>query len=337
MVYRLVYRNHRQLSALPQLYLNLSLFQPLRPHDHFDRNTDQIDIFQFNADSKIPVIQQRFGAKLPVNFFGGLQLLFVFGINGNDRDFNRGQRRRPDDPVFIVPLLDRRGDDSADADTVTAHNHRLFFVLFVDIDAIHFGGIFGPEFKNMADFNPPFSVSQFFFSAVGDNVEFFGKLPAHQTGIGILDAIVQAHPVKNAAVGGAHIFIFFVKRRFRSMKRIGVFHNKFPAPHDAEARADLVAEFGLDLEKGDRELLVRLDRVAGKGGNDFFVGRAEAEFVFVAVGNPEKFLAVFSPAPRFFPDLFWKEGRHEDFLRAGIEHLFTDDLGYFCDCTESQG
>jgi hypothetical protein len=40
------------------------------------------------------------------------------------------------------------------------------------------------------------------------------------------------------------------------VERIGVLHQEFARAHHAEARADLVAELGLDLVEVDRQLLV---------------------------------------------------------------------------------
>jgi len=53
-----------------------------------------------------------------------------------------------------------------------------------------------------------------------------------------------------------HFPIGFVQAGFVDVEGIGVLHQELARPHDTEARPDLVAELGLDLVKGHRQLLV---------------------------------------------------------------------------------
>jgi hypothetical protein len=48
------------------------------------------------------------------------------------------------------------------------------------------------------------------------------------------------------------------------MKGVGILHDEFAASHDAEARADLIAELRLDLVEIDRQLAVALDLAASR-------------------------------------------------------------------------
>ena len=92
------------------------------------------------------------------------------------------------------------------------------------------------------------------------------------------------------------------------MKRISVFHHKFACAHHAKTRAAFVAEFGLDVIEIFGQLFVGIDFFADDVGDHLFAGGAEAEFVVVAVGNPQKFVAVKIPAAGLFPQV----GRLDD-------------------------
>ena len=61
------------------------------------------------------------------------------------------------------------------------------------------------------------------------------------------------------------------------MERIGVLHDEFARAHHTEAGPDLVAKFGLDLIKGERQLPVTLDFAPRNIGNDFFMSGTKAE------------------------------------------------------------
>ena len=65
-------------------------------------------------------------------------------------------------------------------------------------------------------------------------------------------AEAQAQAREDAAVGVVHDAVFALQIFEAGVKRVAVLHEEFTAAHDAEARADLVAEFGLDLVQMDR-------------------------------------------------------------------------------------
>src|SRR5690606_27456022 len=100
---------------------------------------------------------------------------------------------------------------------------------------------------------------------------------------------------------------------------------EFAAAHQAKARADLVAEFGLNLEEVDRQLLVAIKLVAGQIGDDFLVGWADTEFAVVAILEAQQLRAVLFPATGLLPKLSRLDGGHQHFQSAGLVHLVTYD------------
>ena len=73
------------------------------------------------------------------------------------------------------------------------------------------------------------------------------------------------------------------------------------AAHDAEARADFVAELGLDLVKMNRQLAITLDVAAHDIGDDFLVCRANYEVALVAILETQQLGAVLLAAAGFLP------------------------------------
>jgi len=92
---------------------------------------------------------------------------------------------------------------------------------------------------------------------------------------------------------------------------IGVFHQEFARAHDPEARPDLVAELGLDLVKGHRQLLVAAQLVAGEVGDHLFVGRAEHVVASGAVVQFQQLVAEVVPAAGFLPEFRRLHRRHQ--------------------------
>ena len=65
--------------------------------------------------------------------------------------------------------------------------------------------------------------------------------------IGNHRAIVQAEALEHVTVGLVHAVIGLLQGSLVKMEGVGVLHDKFARPHQAEARADFITEFGLDL------------------------------------------------------------------------------------------
>lgn len=80
------------------------------------------------------------------------------------------------------------------------------------------------------------------------------------------------------------------------VKGVGVFHDEFASAHQAKARANFVAEFGLDLIEIDRELAIGMDFPPRNIGDNLFMGGAEAVIPVMAALKTEQFRPVFHPA-----------------------------------------
>ena len=114
-------------------------------------------------------------------------------------------------------------------------------------------------------------------------MELVGGVAADAAGVRLHGPEVQAAALEDAAVGRVHDLVGLGQGVVVQVEGVGVLHQELARPHDPEARADLVAELGLDLVEVDRELLVAAQLVARQVGDDLLVGRAEAELPLVAV------------------------------------------------------
>ncbi len=122
-----------------------------------------------------------------------------------------------------------------------------------------------------------------------------------------------------------HAVVGFLQRFLGQVEGVGVLHQELAAAHEAEARTDFVAEFGLDLIEVDRQLLVAVKLVACQVGDDLFVGRADTEFAIVAVLQTQQLRAVLLPAAGLLPELGWLNGRHQYFQGACLVHFLAND------------
>src|ERR1043165_3268334 len=66
----------------------------------------------------------------------------------------------PDDPVGVVILFDRRGNQAGNADPVATHFNRLFPSFGVEIRSSHGLAEFFAEIKNLADFDAAISLQR---------------------------------------------------------------------------------------------------------------------------------------------------------------------------------
>ena len=61
------------------------------------------------------------------------------------------ERARPDDPVVVGALLDRRGDDPRRPDPVAAHDDRVLHPVLVEVGRAERLGVAGSELEDVAD------------------------------------------------------------------------------------------------------------------------------------------------------------------------------------------
>ena len=67
------------------------------------------------------------------------------------------------------------------------------------------------------------------------------------------------------------------------MERVGVFHSEFTRTHHAKTWTNLITELILDLEKGNRQLLITAQLTLSKVSDDFFVRRTQDKIAVMTV------------------------------------------------------
>ncbi len=137
---------------------------------------------------------------------------------------------------------------------------------------------------------------------------------------------LQLQALEDGRVRAVHGLVSLLERGVVEVERIRVLHREFARPHHAEARADLVAELGLDLVKIDWQLAVALELPACDVRDHFFVRRAVAERAVVPVLHAQELRAELVPAAGFDPQLGGLHGWHQHFERTGAVHLLADDV-----------
>src|SRR5690606_34874505 len=82
------------------------------------------------------------------------------------------------------------------------------------------------------------------FAGISEYVELVGAFATDGAVVGYDRSVVQAQTAEDIAVRLVHAVIGLLQRRLIHMEGVGVLHDEFAGPHQAEARADFVAELG---------------------------------------------------------------------------------------------
>ena len=136
----------------------------------------------------------------------------------------------------------------------------------------------------------------------------------------------QPHAGEGAQVGHEHPVVGLARILLAKIEGIGVLHEKFAAPHHAEARPDLVAELPLDMIEDARQVLVGLHRVAEDRRDQLLIGWSVEHFALVSVRDAQHLFAIVLIAATFPPQLGALDSRHEELDRAGAVLLLAYDL-----------
>ncbi len=164
------------------------------------------------------------------------------------------------------------------------------------------------------------------FAGVRQHVELVRQAAADGPGRRPNGAEAEAEAGEDRRVGAVHDLVGFLQRGMIDVEGVGVLHQEFACAHDTEARADLVAELGLDLVIAGRQLLVALDLAPDQIGDHLLVRRTEAELALMAVAQAQQLRAVLLPASGFLPQLGGLHDRHQQLQRAGAVHLLAHDV-----------
>jgi hypothetical protein len=162
-------------------------------------------------------------------------------------------------------------------------------------------------------------------AGVGEHVELVRAGAADGAGVGGDVAEPEPQAREDARVGLVHVPVLALEALVIGMERVAVLHDEFARSHDAEARAALVAELGLDLVEVHGQPPIALELGAREVGDDLLRGRLEDEIALVAIAQPQELRTVGLPAARLLPQLARLHHRHAELDRAGAVHLFAHD------------
>ena len=163
------------------------------------------------------------------------------------------------------------------------------------------------------------------FAVIGEDVELLRLAAADGPGIGIDHAVVEPEPLRTCGSRRRASRGTNVRAPRRRGRTNSVLHDELARAHHPEAWADLVAELRLDLIEVDWQLPVAAHLAPGDVGDDFLMGRADAEIAFVPVFQAQQLRTEVAPSPGLLPELGRLDGGHQDFLGAGRVHLLAND------------
>ncbi len=163
-------------------------------------------------------------------------------------------------------------------------------------------------------------------TGLGQHVKLVGAFTANGTVIRHYWAKLQTQPGEDIAVGLVHAVVGLLQGFLVQVEGVGVLHDELTGAHQAEARTDLIAELGLHLVHVDRQLFVTGDLVAGQLGDDFLVGRADAELAIMTILEAQQLRSVLFPAAGFLPQFGGLDGGHQHFQRTGAVHFLAHNL-----------
>ena len=161
---------------------------------------------------------------------------------------------------------------------------------------------------------------------VGEHVELLRGVAADAARVGPHRAEAQVHAREDPRISLVHGLVTLLERRLVEVEGVGVLHRELAGAHHAEARADLVAELGLDLVEVHRQLAVAPQFLPRDVGYHFLRGRRVAELALGAVLDAQHHRPVEVPAPRLLPQLGRLHRRHQQLERPGTVHLLADDV-----------
>jgi len=163
-------------------------------------------------------------------------------------------------------------------------------------------------------------------SGVRQHVKLVGCVSPDASRISSHGAIAQAQTIENRAVSVIHHVVGFLERSLAGVEGVGVLHDEFATAHDAEPRADFVAEFCLDLVQVLGKLAITPHLILEQGGNDLLMGRSQAETAVVAIGEAQELGSILLPPAGFLPQFRGLDPRQQDLLGTGSVHFLTYDI-----------
>ncbi len=127
-------------SIFSPAHLNVTIFLKTFTYRYPIRKTEQVCVFELNSRALIAVIDKGIESGLiefVINLFSSLTHLRIVEAEVHYRDLIWGQRHRKDNPVTIMVLLDSGSYNTADTDTVTAHDQRQLITVTILEEGLH--------------------------------------------------------------------------------------------------------------------------------------------------------------------------------------------------------
>ena len=154
------------------------------------------------------------------------------------------------------------------------------------------------------------------------------RVSADRSTFGLDGPIVEAAPREDPAVGLVHLFVGIVELIEVGAETVGILHLEFAGPHYAETRAFLIPKFRLDLEDGDRQLLVAFDLPRHQVRDDLLMCRAKNDLDLPVAADEREVdqgVAIVVDPAGLFPQLGRAQCWHEQFNCTGSFHFLADD------------
>src|SRR5690554_1806590 len=122
-------------------------------------------------------------------------------IDGYQHHLKWGDTGWPDDAFVVVILFNRRCDNTAYTDTVTAHGHGELFTIFIQHLGMHGLRVFCAELEDMAHFNAAFDFQLSLAARAGIAGNDITQVSSF--GLGQIAPPVDAGAVKAIFIGAA--------------------------------------------------------------------------------------------------------------------------------------
>ena len=162
-------------------------------------------------------------------------------------------------------------------------------------------------------------------TGLGEHLKLVRCEAADRAGVRSDRPEAQSQAGEDSCICVVHDLIRPEHRFLVDVERVRVLHDELARAHDAESWPYLVAELDLDMVKVEWKLLIALDLLARKVGDDLFRRRLHDEVALVAILEPQQLRPVLVPAPRLLPELGGLHDRHQKLYRAGGVHLLPHD------------
>ena len=170
--------------------------------------------------------------------------------------------------------------------------------------------------------------------------EFLAGGAADGAAVGLHGHGAQAAAGEDPPVGLVHRRIGVAQAGLVGVEGIGVLHDEFTPPHQAEARTDLIAEFGLNLIEIHWQLAVGAQQIGRQGGDHLLVGGAEPQLPALPVLQVEHDpfpSGVAGPAAAALPELGGLQLGQEGFQGPAPVHFLPHHLGHLAQNPPHQG